>query len=232
MSAIHAPMFQLQNICCDAYRASVSLLLFFNGTDGGSTFTEETGKSVSLVGSPKTYTTSPKFGSAYGASPDGGSLDFDFDLVTELNGVDGTIDFWIWGTGTGNYIFSQETISNYGLSCYVTAAGLIQVYIGRDPGGANLVTITTTGNVLGSWHFVRITKQGAVWKIAIDGVEDVSSTLSDNGISANASSNFGVFNRYVDTTAFVNKLDCLRVTTGVVRDLSEVPAYEYCYLSC
>lgn len=217
---------------CDPYRANVSLLLLFNGANGGSTFTEETGKSVVLVGSPKTYTTAPKFGSAYGASPDGGSLDIAYDLISDFDGLDGTIDFWIYGTGTGNYIFSQESPFNYGLSAYVTAAGLIQVYVGRPVNGINLATITTTGNVLGGWHFVRITKSGATWKIAIDGVESASQTLSDASVYSDGSTNFGVFNRRVDSTAFVNKLDCLRVTSGIVRSLAEVPSAETAYAAC
>ena len=155
--------------------AGTKLLVEFNGDDAATTYTAETGQTVTFAaGSAQLDTSQKKFGSAslsvattgggYVSVPD--SADWNFGTGAF------TIDFWVrraanWSAST-RYMIYQASGSGYiavvyvnGNTCFIatnpdTAAYLIYLRFAWAPSDA-------------TWHHVTVVRSGNTWYIFIDG---------------------------------------------------------------
>lgn len=163
--------------------ANTHLLLHFNGSDGGTTFTDSSANNYTFTasGNAVTHTTSfaaPKFGTASGKFD--GTTDFIYcsDAANLRPGTgDFTVDVWVrYNAGS-----AFQTIYSKG---YVAAGGLlIQSDNSASPkivvyaAGVTVVT-ETTGSSTGVWIHKAIVRSGSSVKIYSDGVANGSGTNS------------------------------------------------------
>lgn len=153
------------------------LLLHFDGTNGGTTFTDVHGHTFSVVSSPPTTSTvQQKFGTA-SLLPAGGVIGCPTTSAF-VCAADFTADMWIYLpnlTSTyGLWGFSASTFS-----MNVNASGKLQAYDG---------TTRTAGSAISSanaWHHMAWTRAGTSNQLFVDGI---SVLTWSNGTSHGAAS--------------------------------------------
>lgn len=196
--------------------ASVKTLLHLNGSNGSTTFTDETGRTWSASGTAAIATAQSKFG---GASL---GLDGSGARITSADSADfafGSGDFTIeafvrraasgitqaiigqWGASTGNrsWLLFLDTSNALMFGSYTTGQALVN---------AGATTLNT-------WHHVAVSRNGSTVRVFIDGVgtsATLTGTLQDSPVSAEIGSyDAGVSARL---NGFVDEV---RITKGVGR---------------
>ncbi|AVQ81645.1 LamG domain-containing protein [Variovorax sp. PMC12] len=203
----------------DGSFASVVLLAHFDGANNATTFTEQTGKTLTAVDGAKLSTTSPKFGSASLA------LDGTGDYVTTpgvadfvFGSGDFTVEAWIKTSTT-----REQLIVDFYVPLQVTwqlelnSAGRLNFY--GSTGAANGAIATGTSVLTnGAWHHVAATRAGSTIKLFVDGIQEASVTDSRN---FSYQTSFLAIGAQVTTRNaaydFPGNIDDVRVTKGVGR---------------
>ena len=213
----------------DAYTV---LLMHMNGDDGSSTFTDESGKTVTRYGDAQIDTDQSKFGGASALFDGTGdyikvddSDDFDFGTG------DFTIDFWcrfasissadqyllhrystssnMWGVAFANNIVK--------FSCF--AGGEQRAYVARS------YTFTT-----GAWYHIAVERVSDNFRIYVNGVKQGADEAPTNpGAMTTAGALYlGVY-KYLNTYYFSGWMDELRISKGIARWTSDFtpPASPY-----
>jgi hypothetical protein len=155
------------------------LLLHMDGSDNGTTFTDETGKTVTN-NATVTKTEISKFGTASAYFNHNGeylrledSEDFNF------GSGDFTIDFWIYPTsditGTKTNIFSNYyTIGSLSLSIWGNT-----FYCSSNGSTWDICNAASLGNIpLNEWTHIAIVRYGTSLKVYVDGTAVISVTTT------------------------------------------------------
>lgn len=213
--------------------ASVSLLLHLDGTNGATTFTDnsQSPKTVTGNGNAQISTAQSKFG---GASllldGNGDFLSIAANAAFNFGTSDFTVETFIYNTSeTNNY---QTFFGNFNSASYASGARFFMVYGGSAPivaqrrkigfGGFNLDTnqsflLSTTSILVNTWYHVAVTRQGNTFRLFVNGVLEATATKTDamdfsiNGTRIGANGWDGV------ASNFTGHIDELRVTKGVCR---------------
>lgn len=201
--------------------ANTSALLHFDGVDGSTTFTDETGKSWTAGGSVEIDTARSVFGTASGLFPDAPTqlphittanhADFDFGTG------DFTIDFRMYWTdkasATFQTIYDRNYTSSGGLliqSSSATGADVrkMVVYI-------NGVTVLTESSAASTGTFIhyRLTRSGTTVTMARNGTSTGSGTSSAS-ISNSANLRIGARSS-VTQYAITGNMDELLILKGL-----------------
>ena len=198
------------------------LLLHCDGTDGSTTFTDETGKTVTAVGTAQIDTAQKKFGTASGL------FDGDSDYLSLADSDDWnfgtgdfTIDFWVRFAGLTTYhsLYTQyKDSSNYiDLIQYVSSQKL-QLRVIES--GTSTLTLNAAWNPsINTWYHVALVRSENTWYIFIDGVSK-SLNLESGSYSLTMPDIVGsLYIGTFDTTQyFLNGwLDEFRVSKGIAR---------------
>jgi hypothetical protein len=155
---------------------TTKLLLKMNGTNGSTTFTDETGKAITVNGNTKISTEQYKFN---GSS---GYFDGNNDLLTTPDNIDFkfgsdtfTIDTWI-RTSAGNGLIIGQMASNgfgptYSFMFIINSEGKLQ-FIPNYAYYPSFNSIISNNAITDNqWHHVAIIRSD-VFKVYIDGVVD------------------------------------------------------------
>jgi hypothetical protein len=170
-----------------AYDSYTKLLSHFNGSNGQTTYTAETGQTITFVGTAQLSTAQKKFGSTSLL------LDGNSDYVTALDSADWnfgsgnfTIDFWLYRNDSSDMGFYTQRVDtdNYVRFFYFDATPYIGFYIRSAAADVlyaykNSATIST-----GAWHHIALVRNGTganCIKIYIDGT-----TVGDLTLGAGA----------------------------------------------
>lgn len=196
--------------------ANVSLLLHMNGSNGSTTFTDNSSNAhtITVFGNAQISTSDPKFGT--GALTLDGTGDY---LRTPANAGfafgtgDFTVECWCYAT----VISDNDGLFTFG----GTTSGLfLALYQGTwtlgtaGSGGTGMGSASTD---LNTWRHVAVTRSGTSLRLFINGVQRGSTLTS----SANLSDNQLKIGYYFsETFGFVGKVDEFRVTKGVARYVS------------
>lgn len=153
----------------DGYTKS---LLHFNGANGSTIFTDESGKIWTAYGNAQISTAQYKFGGA-SAYFDGSSYittpattDFQFGSSNF------TIDLWalIFGSTADQHLLNMGGV--YG-SLYpdiaLTAISQTQVKLACYVGSTNVVSITSSSFTSYQWHHIAVIRNGSNFYLAVDG---------------------------------------------------------------
>lgn len=186
MSAIHQVMLSYGETApaTDPYFASVASLLHMNGANGGTTFTDQKGKTWTPSGGAITTTAFAFFN---GSS---GSFDGTGDYINTPNHADfqfGTGDFtlemWIRTPDTSGNIVSMVAA---GLGNWALVLVSNVIYWQTSYGATNLMSVASTGLNNNSAHHLVVQRSGGTTVIAWDGVSKVSAadTTNYNGTGA------------------------------------------------
>lgn len=212
---------------------SVSLLLHFDGTNGATTFTDnsQSPKTVTGNGNAQISTAQSKFG---GASllldGNGDFLSIAANAAFNFGTSDFTVEAFIYNTSETNNF--QTIFANFNSASYTSGARFFIVYGGFAPvvaqrrkvgfGGFNLAAnqsflLSTTSILVNTWYHVAVTRQGDTFRLFVNGVLEATATKTDamnfsiNGTRIGANGWDGV------ASNFTGHIDELRVTKGVCR---------------
>lgn len=201
----------------DANYASVSLLLHGDGTNGSTTFTDNspTPKTVSAGGNAKISTTQSKWG--------GSSIYFDGvgDYVTVATNAafgfgtaDFTIEAWIYiigNQGADRAITDFRSSGDIG-TFFVSTVNKLAFYYGSLIGNTGTALTTST------WYHVALTRQSGVFLCYLDGVQEWTATVTaDFGSTDPVGIGASVATSLVGTSPFYGYFDDVRITKGVAR---------------
>lgn len=157
------------------------LLLHMEGTNSGTVFRDETGKTVTRAGSAITSTTRKRFGSTsiyLAADADyiylDGSSDFAFGTS------DFTVDFWFYpitSVATKRIYDSRPAATNGWYVTILTDAGGHLIFITN---AIDRITSTTVLSTAGVWYHCALTKTGGYTKLFLNGIQEGSSYADSN----------------------------------------------------
>lgn len=140
-------------------------LLHFDGADGSTTITDETGKVWTANGSAQLDTAQAKFGPSSLLMPDGSA-----SITRALTGADafGTGDFTIemfrrFDSGARQYLYSQN--NNDAAIIFTPSSGALEVY---GP-SSYVIASGSTPQSTGVWYHLALTRAANVWRFFIGG---------------------------------------------------------------
>ncbi len=200
----------------DLYYYNVSLLLHCDGTDGSTTFTDNspTPKTVTAYGNAHIETDQSKFGGASGAFD--GTGDY---LVVANNGShnfgtgDFTIEAWVRLADAAAYRFLLGSLTNgYMMVAFNYTSNAINVGVGNVGWKANFSGHSISAN---TWAHVALTRSSGSHRCFVNGTQ-VGTTVSDTtnysfpaaGMTVGTQTGGSQFSGYIDE---------LRITKGVAR---------------
>ena len=208
----------------DPYWANVVLLMHFDGSDGQTTTTDSSSyaRSVSSAGSllPTLSTTDARFGATAALFTGGGNSAFTCaaSADTQFGTGDFTVEMWLRAEsfGTSPYVVSNRRSSS-GLGWYITLDTAGVVSWGWDGGLASFGYLTAT-----TWQYLAFRRASGVLECWVDGTRSgaplahtVDYQLVDRLMSIGRDNSSG--------NNLNGRVDELRITKGVARDVSAVP---------
>lgn len=194
----------------DPYWANVVSLLHFDGADGSTTFTDQTGKSWTPAGSVQIDTAQSKFGGA--SCLFNGTTDYltcthaDFTLGTG----DFTIEMWVRLNSTAGNQYLLDIGSNGTIISFYS--GRILYYDSVTGIGGDLYTAGPTLST-GQFYHIAVSRNSGVIRAFCDGIKWGEQAGAQNKTATNANiGRYGGGGHYLD-----GWLDELRITKGVGR---------------
>ena len=205
----------------DPYFSDVVLLIHFDGSDGGTTFTDVIGHTVSPVGSAQISTATAEFGGASGffSNPSGGAyLTVPNSLDWDLTSGDSTLEMWVNATSypSHNPVLIGQSPVTYDAQWLLFVQSDGQLGVQNNGGANNVVASTEIG--LNSWHHVACVRSSGTTLLFVDGVLSASSSL--NPYTSTSNSLYiaaGNSQSYGSMYFWDGYIDELRITKGVAR---------------
>jgi hypothetical protein len=181
-----------------AYDSYTKLLIHFNGDDEATTYTAETGQTVTFAGNAQIDTSEKKFGSG-SALLDGSGDRLSVPDSDDWAFGDGnfTIDFWINFTSLVAYkqLFTQWTDgdANNRMIAYINSAGGEFKFCTGGVWSTNLV-FDGHGMTTGNWYHFAIVRNGDRYDFYLNGISINHSTIATT--YPNYSGAFNIGNNY------------------------------------
>lgn len=203
-------------VATDPYFSSVKLLLHFDGSDGGTTFTDSsTSANAATNSGASTGTGTVKFGTA------ALKLDVSFDYiyypsnsVVLFGSGDFTMEGWlnypsVSTSSKGLIAYTGTSSTNFILSCGSSGLGGTDDKLNYwTSSGVVVSTSTVTG---GAWHYFAVTRSGTTLRVYVDGTLEATGSDSQNHVGT---LRIGSGYHSIDATSY---LDDFRLTMGVAR---------------
>lgn len=196
----------------DPYYDNVSLLLHFDGTDGSTTFTDNSPspKTVTVYGNAHIETDQSQFGGASGAF-DGNGDYLTVPAAAFTFAGDFTIECWVYLNAASGYVPIMEG------RAYATYSNFI---CGLYPNNIDFVTnvgrLTATDTLaINTWHHIAVTRASGVIRLFTNGVVNAETFSYATDITP-AAANVRIGNN-VDGNFLNGYLDDIRITKGVAR---------------
>lgn len=176
----------------DPFAAFVIVLMHMDGADGGTTFVDEVGHTVTVLGSATTETEQKKFGTASLLCIHGGTNGLSFADISdwEFGTDDFTIEFWVrWRNSASTasmLICTADTPTEFTPILIYRDNAAVSLYSSSDGSTWGIANNRTIGTLTANtWAHVAVTRQGSNWKTFLDGVVGASWTsalaLASNG---------------------------------------------------
>ncbi len=203
----------------DPYFDNVVLLMHMNGTDGGTTFTDNSNSAhaISVVGNAQTSTSQSKFnGSSALFDGSGDKLSIPDSADFNLSGGDYTIEFFLRFSTVKSCSFVHQS-SGLGEWAFFREGNVL--YYQRRGGSQNVAAAWTPSS--GVWYYIAITRSGSSTQIWVDGTSLVTSS-NDPSMDTSKPLLIGGFSDLSSYDLNGNMAE-MRITKGVARDVSNVP---------
>jgi hypothetical protein len=204
----------------DPYFSSVVSLLHFDGSNGGTTFTDQKGKTWTGHGTAQTQTTTFKYGTAgLNLSQPNDYLDTSSHADFGFGTGDYTLECWARATNTAgrvNGLIDTRTASNTGIQLFM-GGGAFGVPTNTMGCSSNAAVLATGGTVIsGNWYHIALCRASGTIYAFVNGVQ--AFTVADSRTYASASTCF-IGADYAGTTGqrFDGQIDDLRITKSVAR---------------
>lgn len=198
----------------DPFYSSVTALLHMDGTNGSTTFTDQTGGSYGAVGNAQLTTTDAMFGSACGLFD--GAGDFVGGPADNARFQFGTGDFTIEGwlkTAVKDKVIADFRAGGApaGIVIYTKATN---GFLGAFTGAGSVEVLGATDVCDNAWHAFAFSRNSGTMRIFLGGALDGSGTMSGN---MNGSAAIRIAASNTGTLSWDGRLDEFRVTKGVGR---------------
>lgn len=207
----------------DPFFDDVSLLMHMNGADASTTFTEETGKAVTVFGNTQIDTAFSQFGGASGLFDGSGDyLELADSVDWQFGTGDFTIEGWVYnpassGTESLAYYGDPSALNNINTGwalLHNTTNGLVFSFAN---GSTQYNVIDATPLSDATWHFVQVVRESGTIKIRANGTETKTQSQPQS-INAPAGSKLLLGRRFASAISyFSGNLDDWRITKGVAR---------------
>src|SRR3990167_1568524 len=210
----------------DLWADQVSCLLHMDGTHGGTTFTDEKGKTVTTGGSVTLTTSTYKYGTASGDFPGGNSDVLSMAAHDDFNFGSGNLTLEAW--------FKENNVSRVNMNLLEKDSGAFPVgswslqintagangkwsFSLRDFSGVAYMLEQGSATDYGdnAWHHVAVTRNGNWWHLWVDGVlEDVELYA---GAVTDLSTAVYIGNSVNASRGWTGQIDDVRITKGHAR---------------
>lgn len=211
----------------DALYNNVSLLLHCDGSNGSTTFTDNspTPKTVTANGNAQISTAQSMFGGASALFDGAGDyLSIAYSSALSLISGDFAVETWIYLTtltAGSQTIFDKDGVSGASYPQYVlsiTSGGKLAAFLGNGNGTSPTGTTYTgtTTVTLNAWHHVALVKTGSTCKGFLDGGQEWSESAATMYEGSKALL-IGYSAGQPSTAYFNGYIDDLRITKGVAR---------------
>lgn len=215
----------------DPYWSNVVMLLHMDGSEGGTSFTDEKGHTVTRVGNAATKTAGAKYGTTGGYFDGSGdalsvaaSSEFDvaannFTIEWWWYPLSSTARQWFFHSGT-DYWLGVDYQSSYGLGMWASSTGSSWNLLNADAGGNGITNAKPAAN---TWHHLAYVRNGTNFTLYLDGtavktVTGISSSIVSRGTQAKVIGSWAATGSAGAYAYSVNGyLDDFRFTTGVAR---------------
>jgi len=137
-------------------------LLHCDGSENSTSFVEETGKSVTLGGTPKITTLNKRFGS--GSVIFGSSDSLICNNIMDFGANDFTIDMWIYKTDSSvaeYYRHDDQGGTGYGFAIYTATDRYLYLMLGCTTGDYYLTSSSSLNYSYNTWFHLAIVRYGA-----------------------------------------------------------------------
>lgn len=189
----------------DPFIGNVVSLLHFNGSDGSTSFTDETGLTWGASGNAQIDTSKSVFGVASGLFDGSGDYITADDPSLVIGTGDFTIEAWVYR----NVSATHNIISWSGNNAIYMNSGINSVFV--QTGGVN--RIISAGKT-GDWFHIALCRSSGVLTFYIDGVKDAETpTISTNFTGSNVE----IGRRVSSTNTWNGWVDEFRFTNGIAR---------------
>lgn len=199
----------------DPYFTSVSLLMHMDGVNGGTTFTDVKGNSVTVYGNTNTSTAQKKFGST------SGYFDGTGDYLSTAAGAmwagseNFTVEFWAYLSSVASAKFFIGDVNGAASAVYISGT---QIGVMKSGGGYFLGLANTSELPLNQWIHIAITRSGDVHRCFIDGtISTVGAQSTSAGYSWGTATDTWIGAQSGGVYAITGYLDDIRVTRGIAR---------------
>lgn len=207
----------------DPYFSSVALLIQSPQTNGSTTIVDASsvGRAITVGGTVASTTSQAKFGVASinfaGAASDkltwtSFSLtgDFTIEMFVRESSVNTGYEIVLSGGASSGW---QNVLLDFNAGTVTRSTGYLGGYFNGPRGGSNASVIATN-----TWHYLAITRSSNTVKFYLDGTQQgsgftVSGSIPFTGVSDWGSASYSL----------IGQIDQLRITNGVVRNVSNVP---------
>lgn len=200
---------------------NTKILLHCNGTNGGTTFTDDCAGATAhtfTAHSATTDTGTVKFGSASMALGSTGYVDTPDSADFTIGSGEFTVDCWFnrqGGDGSSRYLFGQSNSSGSNASSSaairLTAANVLEGFV--CVGGTAFTITGATSLTATGWHHVALLRTSTSLKMFLDGTQE-GSTVSVSGTINDSANNLAIgrlgefttqtWNGFVDEFRFSN----------------------------
>ena len=196
------------------------LLLHMEGANSGTAFRDETGKTVSVVGTVITSTTKKRFGST--SQYIGGTSSSYLSLVDSADWYFGngdfTVDFWYYALDyTNRILFCQTTNGETpkGFYTYMATTHLYSRWF--NSGGTRLDTDITHGMSTGQWYHLAFVRSTTNLKVFINGISVYDSALFGVDTLYDTADVLCVGGGYTSSFSNNGYIDEFRLSAGIAR---------------
>lgn len=203
----------------DPYYANVSLLLHMDGSNGGTTFTDNSSNAYTptLLGSttPTTSTAQIKFGTASGYFFSSSASGLQYPIATPLDIYSSsstfTLETWVYPLSNNNRSIIGSWEGNFSGDRYLLCLVGGVLYINWDGG-----TLMSGGSVPNNtWTYIALVRNGNVFTAYINGVSVATTTYSVAPTRGWWYTQIGVY--ATNNWPFDGYMDELRITKGIAR---------------
>ena len=209
------------------YDSNVTSWLHMNGTNGATTFTDETGLAWSRFGNAQITTSTYKYGGASGSFDGAGDyISTPSSAAINLTTSDFTIEFWMNVTaitGTNDHIVSKTNNPRnrgWGFDCTGGNDAGWDFWMGNDSGGQVFVGTSIPNK---TWNHIVIERISGTIYIYVNG----TLTNSSSGFNANYGTQDPLWIARQNTEYFNGYLDEFRISNGYARWKSNfTPPYD------
>jgi hypothetical protein len=203
----------------DPYWVNYSSLLHFDGANGSTTFTDQSGKVWTRGGNTVISTAISKFGGASAFFDGSGDyIDTPDNDDFEFGNGDFTIEAWVYMTIiAGDYrmiVTKDSTVSTRGflfLCNPVTQGGAFQLYF--QDGVTQYLILSTTIPVVNTWYHVAVARQSSSVRMFVNGV--LEATIACGTATLNPTTHVVRIGKTANNTGnFAGYIDEVRITKG------------------